>query len=81
MSKFCGLASMQQQTCREPAGQECKTLDRNSKMPSSQAWLINKSQSKPSGCRINAQLTLPASSVTGMYCPFTVWMLGAILIV
>ena len=77
MSKFCGLASMQHQTCREAVGQECKTLDRNSKTPSCQAWLMNKSQSKPSGCLISAQLTLPASSVTGMmYCLFTVWMFG-----
>ena len=41
--------------------------------PSCQAWLMNRSQSKPSGCCIKAQLTLPACSVTGlMYCS---WLL------
>ena len=44
--------------------------------PSCQAWLMNRSQSKPSGCCIKAQLTLPACSVTGlMYCS---WLSAAV---
>ena len=72
MFKFCGFASMQHHALCALDGHEVSTFERNSKMPSCQAWLTKRWQSKPSGFSIKAQLILPACAVTGlMYCSFT----------